>query len=847
MNKEKPMLKGIHSGCLLLWIFPEKEEGGVIFEKEINIYAKDAILKRFQANETSISITQGKISALISESELLELQNSKATMYSKLASVQMDISGLTESFSDLTTKYDTVTGQYSALDAKVAEYKRGVDGLSANITAVNTRLSENYSTTEAMNAAIKAGVDGLSTTVSKTYATTENLTAAQESLRQQAQGYASDAQTAATKAGQDAAKAAQEEALKLAQESTDEKLKKYSTTIEMNSAIKQSADSISLAVSESYVKNDTLKSYATTEAMNAAIEVSSNKITSRVEALGETIDQKNGNFYGLDVPTTSNAPASSWTSEELKQQHNGDIYIQTTTGNTYRYFYGDAGLIIKFSESCRTESVTYDYVKIFYSDNGTMKCAAKLGGTSIAGATVYVPTQEFYVYWHTDGSQDSFYGFKIDSVTQGAGTKTGSAEDLPGYTATTLSAETYPESSHGNYGNNVNQLWKCTGPVVGTNTSFWQRIETATKSEVSSLIEQSADSIRLQAKKIMWQSDYSSMTEVGELTCTGATIQGSFETKQAWYSSYKITKVKEGVIKGYMGDTQTGLLDMSAYYSDNARHVALKGFDYLHLQAGSNILVEQTTTFNKNVEVTGANELHVNYIDSIVAGNGIQILAGLTIGSPSVTGNLTVNGWADIRGKIENSWAYNNYAFNASANVYIASDGTIKRAMGGSSKRYKNHIADLSETDAFKLYNLPAVLFKYKEELLSEDSEDYNRVVPGFYAESMDKYYPDACRYNNLGQPEDWDPKKLLPAVVKLVQLQKEDIDIVKKYCPEHGHGILNEDGKCIILLNAIENQYYITLTKYGEGDLYISKKDTNSFIVTGTPDLEFDWQVTAA
>ena len=75
----------------------------------------------------------------------------------------------------------------------------------------------------------------------------------------------------------------------------------------------------------------------------------------------------------------------------------------------------------------------------------------------------------------------------------------------------------------------------------------------------------------------------------------------------------------------------------------------------------------------------------------------------------------------------------------------------------------------------------------------------------------------------------------------------KELIDTVKKYCPEHGHGILNEDGKCIILLNAIENQYYITLTKYGEGDLYISKKDTSSFIITGTPDLEFDWQVTAA
>lgn len=824
------MLKGIHLGCLLLWIFPEKEEGGVIFEKEINIYAKDAILKRFQANETSISITQGKISALISESELVELQNSKETMYSKLASVQMDVSGLTESFSDLTTKYDTVTGQYSALDAKVAEYKRGVDGLSANITAVNTRLSENYSTTEAMNAAIKASVDGLSTTVSKTYATTENLTVAQETLRQQAQGYASDAQTTATKAGQDAAKAAQEEALKLAQESTDEKLKKYSTTVEMNSAIKQSADSISLAVSESYVKNDTLKSYATTAAMNAAIEVSANKITSRVESLGETIDQKNGNFYGLDIPTTSNAPASSWTTEDLKKQHNGDIYIQTTTGNTYRYFYGDTGLIIKFSENCRTESTTYDYVKIFYNDNGTMKCAAKLGGTSIAGATVYVPTQEFYVYWHTDGSQDSFYGFKIDSVTQGAGTKTGSADGLPGYTATILSTETYPESSHGNYGNNVNQLWKCTGPAVGTNTSFWQRIETVTKSEVSSLIEQSADSIRLQAKKIMWQSDYSSMTEAGKLTCTGAAIQGSFETKQAWYSSYKITKVEEGVIKGYMGDTQTGLLDMSAYYSDNARHASLKGMDYLHLQAGKEIKIEDPAKFIDPVTFTDTVDFNadVNLNSSVYFGSMIAFKYQTTF-----NGTTTFNNIASFT---EPPKLFNCVHYSQGGHVVFASDGATLAYAPSSSKRYKKHVRYMDKTDIDMFWKIPVVWFEYKEGYLSKEDRMYNKPIPGFYAEDMNDLLPAAARYQN-DQVEDWNERMLIPYMVAAIQ----------QLYPEHGHGILNEDGKCIILLNAIESQYYITLTKYGKGDLYISKKDRNSFIVTGTPDLEFDWQVTAA
>lgn len=43
-------------------------------EQEVNIFAKDAIKRRFLAAETSVSVTQGKIAALISESEIQELQ-----------------------------------------------------------------------------------------------------------------------------------------------------------------------------------------------------------------------------------------------------------------------------------------------------------------------------------------------------------------------------------------------------------------------------------------------------------------------------------------------------------------------------------------------------------------------------------------------------------------------------------------------------------------------------------------------------------------------------------------------------------------------------------------------------
>lgn len=144
-------------------------------EQEVNIYGDAEILKRFQAAETSISVVQGNISALISESELIELQNSHTTMYSQMASLKLDVDDLELSFSDLQTKYNTVTGQYTELSSKVAEYKAGVDGLSADITAVEQNLSQNYSTTSVMNAAIAAKANEITASVSSAYATKTEL------------------------------------------------------------------------------------------------------------------------------------------------------------------------------------------------------------------------------------------------------------------------------------------------------------------------------------------------------------------------------------------------------------------------------------------------------------------------------------------------------------------------------------------------------------------------------------------------------------------------------------------------------------------------------------------------
>ncbi|MFR5685941.1 MAG: hypothetical protein ACLUDR_04920 [Blautia wexlerae] len=95
----------------------------------------------------------------------------------------------------------------------------------------------------------------------------------------------------------------------------------------------------------------------------------------------------------------------------------------------------------------------------------------------------------------------------------------------------------------------------------------------------------------------------------------------------------------------------------------------------------------------------------------------------------------------------------------------------------GSSKRFKIHNSFMGEQDVEKLYNLRPVYFKYKPDYLREGDQDCERIIPGFYAELVEKYFPEAVRYDEKKRVADWDPKKLVPAMLKLIQLQKEQLD----------------------------------------------------------------------
>lgn len=113
----------------------------------------------------------------------------------------------------------------------------------------------------------------------------------------------------------------------------------------------------------------------------------------------------------------------------------------------------------------------------------------------------------------------------------------------------------------------------------------------------------------------------------------------------------------------------------------------------------------------------------------------------------------------------------------------VASDGTVQRGTSplSSSKRYKNHVRELTEDEGELVYKLKPVWFKYKDGFLPEDSEIKGQALTGFYAEDILQTMPNVVYYNKEGSVENWRERELIPYLVKTIQNQKKKIDDLEK------------------------------------------------------------------
>lgn len=593
----------------------------MIFEQPVNIYSQDYVLKRFQSNETAVQVVRGKISALISESELIELQNSKATMYSKLASAVLDINSLQLQFSDISSKYDTVTGQYSSLDAKVADYKAGLDGLSVNLTNLSTRINNDYSTTTAMNAAIKASVDGLSSTVSQTYATTQNVKSSLAEADTNAKKYADSAQnTAISQAQQDATSKA-DAAESNAKADTDNKLKNYSTTIAMNSAIKQMADSITLSVS---------KTYATGADLSAGLSGADQKAKNYADSALQSAD-KSAKGYA-DAAQSAAVKAANANTEELLKSY------PTVTA-------------MESAIKQNADSITASVSKTYATKEGLSDASTKISNLET---------------WKSQAAL---------KITDSA--------------------------------------------IVSTVTSSTSWSKKADKASLISQINQSAESISINASKI----NLNGVVTANSYFCilTDGSIKSIKGTLGGWtISSDKIQSRFAGI-------------DAMTIHSDG------------YLKFGT-----------CKISSTGG---------ALTVKNGLHLYTNV---------NTDSSGFDDGTERFK---IFGLGHVSSGGHLVFDSDGATVSYLSSSSRRYKNHIRDMTDNDIQNLYKLPTVFFVYKPGYLENDSAV---PIPGLYAEDVEQYLPLAARYQN-GLIEDWNERAVIPYLIKAIQLQHEEIEALKR------------------------------------------------------------------
>ena len=112
---------------------------------------------------------------------------------------------------------------------------------------------------------------------------------------------------------------------------------------------------------------------------------------------------------------------------------------------------------------------------------------------------------------------------------------------------------------------------------------------------------------------------------------------------------------------------------------------------------------------------------------------------------------------------------------SSGGHMVFGSDGSTVCYLSSSSKRYKNHVSDMTEDEAKSILDIPIVWFKYKEGYLNTKDWLYGKKIPGFYAEDVFEKFPEAAQLNEKGEPEDWNYRTIIPAMLKLIQeLYKE-------------------------------------------------------------------------
>lgn len=409
----------------------------------------------------------------------------------------------------------------------------------------------------------------------------------------------------------------------------------------------------------------------------------------------------------------------------------------------------------------------------------------------------YLTEQNVKDYWTTQSAYTYEYG--IQDIDGGK-----NAIKINGYTAQFGTKNYKPIKTIGNY---TFSFWIKTSVSTQVNVSIgdktvlranttteWQRMQVTTT--VSSLPKDSANSLRIIVSAVssnvkfdtyiyMPKLEYAYTNEqvFNMLTNNGA-IKGIYMENGELYFSF--TYAHGGTLK--LGGSNNGngllsILDSSGTqvgYIDNTGVHFNKGEFSGNLKSNTgeigNWKIDKTsgklTSTDGNIILDSKNNMiSINGVNLKANGNGFVIDGGVKIKN-----NTDSSGFGDATRFfcIENLGSVTD-----GTHLGVNSNGMVIK-VPSSSWRYKSIRTTVKEEELEELYRTKVVWAKYKEGYIDKNDSRYDKLMPMFLAEDMERRFPIAVNHLPDGKPEDWNYRIMIPSMFAMIKFNHEKIKELK-------------------------------------------------------------------
>ena len=315
------------------------------------------------------------------------------------------------------------------------------------------------------------------------------------------------------------------------------------------------------------------------------------------------------------------------------------------------------------------------------------------------------------------------------------------------------------------------------------------------KTSLISEINASANVIRLTGNRFVVDSDNFQLTEDGTMTATSGTFNGSVNatsiTAMNRYSirneeNFAFTRLAIRESDGITtGKSVSRVILGKAVLNSGGDITNHKGVSLIAPVNIYSAVTETSTdcTYSDDdmvatIDETGLatfNKLAVSGISTL----GITGFTGTCRPSSEASGNVdlgsTAYPWYNLY--LSHCVYYTDPPSGGGTAVYINNNGALVKY--SSDRRLKNSIEAVAndELNPEHLYELPIWQYKYNDDVLEDGDDLKGETVIGFMADEVASVYPRACAYDKDGVPTSWNPNVMIPAMLALIQKQKQEIE----------------------------------------------------------------------